>query len=144
MEELDSLQSLFGTEEDQQSVDLAPLLIIDDSPDVINAFTSVLDEHFALIACLSYKEAKDQLNIQVRKGRLPVVLLDIKMAYKNGIEVFHLLKENHPELKIIFHSAYPGTDAHAKEVENLPHAGYLIKGEYSNLELLNTIQAALG
>ena len=113
----------------------------------LEAFINILEDHYNLIPCLSYKEAKDKLDATIQADAsvqkdLPVILLDIKMADMDGINVFHLLKERHPNLKIIFHSAYPGTDKHAAEVEKLPHAGYLTKGEYNITELINIIQAA--
>lgn len=123
-----------------ESVDLPRnwLMIIDDDLHIIEALTSVLREHYRLIACLSFEEARQRLAPEIN-----VVLLDIKMATKDGLEVFNLLRAERPELRIIFHSAYPGSSERAVAVEKLNHSGYLTKGEYQLPELLATIKAAL-
>ncbi len=146
-----SLNQLFGPDESekaQKSSRLASVMIIDDNQDVLDGLIDILQDHYRLLPCLSYEEAQHKLDHQIQQGglhqnSLPIVLLDIKMAYKDGVEAFRLLKEGHPDLKIIFHSAYPGTDIHAKEIKNLPHAGYLTKGKYTISELIHSIQSAL-
>ena len=146
MKDLKSLQKLFGREKSEKNplpLHQVPLMIIDDNPEVIKAFTHILEQEYTLIPCLSFEEAQAQLKKQIRAGTLPVILLDIKMAPKDGLEVFRLLKDIQPDLRIIFHSAYPGGHSHAREVATLPHAGYLTKGEYSIPELMSTIQAAI-
>jgi len=65
------------------------------------------------------------------------------MASKDGLEVFELLKEEHADLPIVFHSAYPGNSERAAVVEELPHSGYLTKGEYDLTDLLTTIEQAM-
>ena len=114
------------------------IMIIDDNLDIIDTFRSLLRPHYRLISCLSFEEAKRSLTREVK-----VVLLDIKMAGKDGLEVFKLLRDDHPELRIIFHSAYPGSSKNAAAVERLDHSGYLTKGEYDLPELLAIIQRAI-
>ncbi len=116
----------------------ATLMILDDSQDVIHSLEIVLGKHYQLEKCLTFEEAKTRLNDSVQ-----AVLLDIKMAVVDGIEVFQRLKQMRPDLPIIFHSAYPGSDEHVSVVEKLPHSGYLVKGEYSVAQLLETIQQAI-
>ena len=65
------------------------------------------------------------------------------MASKDGLEVFELLKDEHADLPIIFHSAYPGSGEKAGALERLNHNGYLTKGEYDLSELLTTIDRAI-
>ena len=114
------------------------LMILDDDLHITEALTSLLREHYRLVTCLSYEEARQRLTPDII-----VVLLDIKMATKDGLEVFNLLKSEQPELKIIFHSAYPGSSERAVAVDELNHSGYLTKGEYQLPELLATIKAAM-
>ena len=114
-----------------------PLLIIDDNPEVIEALSVVLNKDYKLLICYSYEEVLQKMNSEIK-----VVLLDIKMAYKDGIEIFSLLKNQYPNLKIIFHSAYAGNNEQAKLAESLPHSGYLTKGNYDIVELLQTIKQA--
>lgn len=144
MGDSNNLADLFGSGEAQpQSSDQASVIVIDDNSDVIDALTSLLEQDFDLISCLSFDAAERRVHEKIQLGRLPVIVLDIKMAGKDGLEVFGLLKEIHPDLKIIFHSAYPGSDVHARMVAGLPHAGYLTKGEYTLTELIQTIRTAM-
>ena len=114
------------------------VMIIDDNIEVITALSSVLKDHYTLIPCLSFEEANERLTSKTK-----VVLLDIKMSGKDGIEVFRLLKETNRDLRIIFHSAYPGSEEKAIKAESLEHDGFLTKGEYTSSELIETIRSAL-
>jgi CheY-like chemotaxis protein len=113
------------------------VMIIDDNKEVLDALSIILENFYELTLCYSFEEA-----IQKMKPEIKVALLDIKMAYKDGIEIFGLLKERYPNLRIIFHSAYAGSDKNVKLAESLPHFGYLTKGEYNVTELLNKLQEA--
>ena len=115
------------------------IMIIDDNVDIVEALTSLLRPHYRVISSLSYEDTIKKLSVNAR-----LVLLDIKMASKDGVEVFKLLKEQNEKLPIIFHSAYPGSSERAAEVEQLNHNGYLTKGEYNTPGLLSKITAALG
>jgi DNA-binding NtrC family response regulator len=121
-------ESIFDSIADRKDEDVSnkkPLLIIDDNQDVIDALTVILKREYELLVFKSYEETieKDFSNINV-------ALLDIKIAYQDGIEIFSLLKTKYPQMKIIFHSAYPGNNENAKRAESLPHDGYLTKGNY--------------
>jgi response regulator RpfG family c-di-GMP phosphodiesterase len=112
------------------------LLVIDDNQEVFGALSAVLREHYRLLLCTTFAEA------QPFAADIKVALLDIKMAIKDGIEVFKLLKRINPKMRIIFHSAYPGDISHAEIASTLPHDGYLIKGEYTISDLSKTISDA--
>jgi DNA-binding NtrC family response regulator len=114
------------------------IMIIDDDVDVSEALTSLLQTHYRLISCRSFEEVGKKLTAEIK-----LVLLDIKMASKDGMEVFKLLKEERPDLPIVFHSAYPGSSEKAAALERLSHHGYLTKGEYNLPELLATIEDAM-
>ena len=112
------------------------LLLIDDNPEVIDALNTVLKRDYRLWSYYCFEDAK------AMAAKAEVVLLDIKMANKDGITVFSLLKQLNPKIRIIFHSAYAGDNQHADMAARFPHDGYLTKGEYSVSELLMTIQTA--
>jgi CheY-like chemotaxis protein len=135
--QLEEIFSSIPEPKNENSTNKKPLLIIDDNQEVIDALTVILSRDYELLVCNSYSEVE-------QKGidRIPVALLDIKMAYKDGIEVFYLLKAKYPCIKIIFHSAYPGNDEQARLTESLPCCGYLTKGEYDIHDLLATIENA--
>src|SRR5258708_4809184 len=78
----------------------ACIMIIDDDLDVIDALTALLKTHYRVTSCSNLEEAQKNITPEIK-----LVLLDIKMASKDGIEAFKVLKERHPDLPIIFHSA---------------------------------------
>lgn len=113
-------------------------MIIDDDLDVIDALTVLLQPRYCLIACSSAEEARQRLTAVIQ-----IVLLDIKMTGKDGVEAFKMLEEAREDLPIIFHSAYPGSSERATAVARLDHGWYLTKGEYDSTALLTTIERAL-
>jgi DNA-binding NtrC family response regulator len=125
-------------EADRTSVPESCIMIIDDDLDVIEALTALLQTRHRLISCRSFEAAKKNLTPDIK-----LVLLDIKMASKDGIEVFELLEEQRADLRIIFHSAYPGSSERAAAVAQLNHSGYLTKGEYDLSALLTIIEQAM-
>ncbi|MBK7055043.1 MAG: response regulator [Leptospiraceae bacterium] len=135
---ISQLESIFNSIADSKGEDVSnkkPLLIIDDNQDVIDALTVILKREYELLVFKSYEET-----IEKKFSNINVALLDIKIAYQDGIEIFSLLKTKYPQMKIIFHSAYPGNNENAKRAESLPHDGYLTKGNYGIMELLDTIR----
>jgi CheY-like chemotaxis protein len=124
-------------EADRSDVPEGCIMIIDDDLGVIEALTALLQPRYRLISCNSFEEAKKSLTPDIK-----LVLLDVKMASRDGLEVFELLKEEHTDLPIIFHSAYPGSSERGAALERLSHNGYLTKGEYDLSDLLTTIEQA--
>jgi len=131
MSELDDIkESIFG-ESSTEKDDRAKVMIVDDNPELIEAMGTLLKFDFQLVTCLTVETAMRRLTKDIK-----VVLLDIKMANVDGIQVFSLLKEKRKDLRIIFHSAYPGNADKAIAAETLDHDGYLTKGEYEKDELI--------
>jgi CheY-like chemotaxis protein len=118
--------------------DPATIMIVDDNSEIIEALSSLLKFRYRIISCLSYEQARQRFCREVN-----LVLLDIKMARKDGVEAFKLLHHEHEGLPIIFHSAYPGSGERAAALEQLNHSGYLTKGEYDLTTLIATIELAL-
>ena len=111
------------------------VMIVDDNLEIIEALRNLLHAEFLVISCPYAERAAEMLTPEVR-----VVLLDIKMAGKDGLEVFNLLRERRKDLRIIFHSAYAGDEKKRLELERLDHNGYLTKGDYKLAELLDLIR----
>lgn len=132
---------MFSRQTDEVDVTSVPepcVMLIDDDLDVIEALTALLQTRYRLISCHSFEETQQHLTPDIK-----LVLLDIKMASKDGIEVFKLLKASGADLPIVFHSAYPGSNEKVAALEGLNHNGYLTKGEYDLPELLRTIDHAM-
>lgn len=114
------------------------VMIVDDNLEIIAALKTLLREDFRIVSCVNSGEVEKSLTADVK-----VVLLDIKMAGNDGVEIFGLLKKTRPDLKIIFHTAYPGSAGKAAEVQRLNHNGYLTKGNYNLTHLLNVLRRVM-
>jgi two-component system, NarL family, invasion response regulator UvrY len=62
----------------------------------------------------------------VRKNKWDIVLLDISMPGRNGLDVLKLIKDEHPKLPVLMLSIYP-EDQYAVRVLKAGASGYLTK-----------------
>ena len=58
---------------------------------------------------------------------IDVVLMDIKMEYLDGINATRLVRENHPDVKVIAHSSHTD-DFHKTAMFSAGAVGYIVKG----------------
>jgi CheY-like chemotaxis protein len=114
------------------------ILIVDDNLEVIEALRQILQEKYTIVACSSYAEVDGRPTEDIK-----VVLLDVKMAPKDGFSVFSLLRQRNRDVRIIFNTAYPGESVVASQLRELEADGYLTKGEYSLVELEEAIERAM-
>lgn len=133
-EKLNEMLSATETKEQETST----LMIVDDNPAIIQSLRSLLDHDYEILTAYSAQEALQKLTPQVR-----LAILDVKMQGTDGIEVFPLLKKKNPNLKIVFHTAYPGSDEKHRAMENLNHDGLLTKGGYHITDILTMVRKYL-
>jgi CheY-like chemotaxis protein len=114
------------------------VLIVDDNIEVIEALRQILEDHYHVVACRSYAEVD-----LCRTDDIRVVLLDVKMAPRDGVAIFSLLRQRSKKVRIIFNTAYPGESIIASKLRELDSDGYLTKGEYSTEELKEAIERAM-
>jgi two-component system, NarL family, invasion response regulator UvrY len=72
---------------------------------------------------------------RIREGGIDVVLLDIALPHRDGLEVLKQLQDDHPKLPVLILSTYPEKQ-YAVRCLKLGAAGYLNKG--ADQELLVT------
>lgn len=75
----------------------------------------------------------------IRQNRLDVVLLDISMPGKNGVEILKQIHSEQPNLQVLILSTYP-EDQYAVRVIKAGAAGYLTK-ESAPEQLVSAIRA---
>lgn len=114
------------------------LLIIDDNRSIVQALCEILKDDFEITCTYSCEESIEKVNQSHQ-----IALLDVKMPGNDGIITFNLLKEKLLDLKIVFHSAYPGNYDKVLQVQEMSHFGYFTKGEYSNQELIDHLNNLL-
>ena len=104
---------------------MTKILVADDHPIVRQGLKKILSEHPDLTVADEAGTGKDVL-IKVGKKDFDIVLLDISMPGRNGLDILKEIKIKKPKLPVLVLSIYP-EDQYAVRVLKLGAAGYLTK-----------------
>ena len=116
------------------------ILIADDHELVRRGLRQILADAFPDLVVAEAADARQTLEA-AGKGAWDIVLLDINMPGRSGIEVLQDLKQLFPQLPVLVLTAYPEKD-YAVRAFKLGAAGYVSKGSASG-ELIAAIRKAL-
>ncbi len=120
-------------------MDKIKILIADDHQMILEGYVSLLrtEEHIEIIA--EALDGEKVLEEVYKAEELDIIVLDINMPQKDGIEVTQLLKKEFPEIRVLIVSMY-----NRKEfIYNLMEAGvdgYILKNS-GKKELLNALNS---
>ena len=112
------------------------ILIADDHPIVRAGFKQVLSETPDLVVADEAGNGQEVLQY-LKKKKYDVVLLDISMPGKNGLEILKDLKMDYPKLPVLILSIYP-EEQYAIRALRAGASGYLTKASAPN-ELISAI-----
>ena len=101
------------------------ILVVDDHAVVRHGVKQILVEHFTCSIIGEAQSAEDMLR-QIQAGTWDMVILDIGMPGKGGLEALKELKRMQPKLPVLILSAYP-EDQLALRLLRAGAAGYLSK-----------------
>jgi two-component system invasion response regulator UvrY len=104
---------------------MVKILIADDHPVVRRGLKQVLEEHKGLAVTAEAEDGVETLS-KVRSGDFDVVLLDISMPGRNGLEILQELKRERPDLKVLVLSMHSEED-YAMLAIRQGASGYLTK-----------------
>ena len=113
------------------------ILAVDDEPDMLGTYRSILKKKYSIIAASSGKEAIKICQVEP----LSLVLLDIRMPKMDGIQVLKRIKEYDPNLEVIMVTASKDITP-AVEAMKLGALDYITK-PFDVKGLLALIQKAL-
>ena len=113
------------------------ILIADDHPIVRAGFKQVLSETPDLVVADEAGNGQEVLE-HLKKKKYDVVLLDISMPGKNGLEILKELKTDYPKLPVLILSIYP-EEQYAIRALKAGAAGYLTKASAPH-ELISAIR----
>jgi two-component system, NarL family, invasion response regulator UvrY len=116
------------------------IIIADDHELVRRGIRQILAEAFPDLVVAEAADARQTLET-AEKQAWDIVLLDINMPGRSGIEVLQDLKHLYPRLPVVVLSAFPEKD-YAVRAFKLGAAGYVSKGSASG-ELIAAIRKAL-
>lgn len=119
------------------------ILLIEDEDVNRNLYQKLLEmEGYKVDTAVNGTQAYEK----IKKGGYDLVLLDIILPEKNGVEVLEKLKQEssgaQPMQTIVFLTNLTGEEIIAKGVE-LGARGYLVKSDYDPEEFLNQIREFL-
>ena len=114
------------------------ILVVDDEPSIRRTLREILEyEDFEIVEAEDGEEALAKM----RENRYDVVLLDIKMPKRDGMEVLELIGQEQPELPVVMISGH-GTIETAVEATKLGAFDFIEKPPDLN-RLLLTLRNAL-
>ncbi len=91
------------------------VLIVDDEPNAIKVLSAILSEEGYEISTASNAElAMSQLEASSRS--IDAVITDMKMPGKSGMQLFEYVTESHPDVPVIFLTAYGTVDSAVQAV----------------------------
>jgi DNA-binding NarL/FixJ family response regulator len=85
------------------------ILVVEDSLLVIDRIVGMLSEIKNIKHILHASNYADSLKL-IREANASIVLLDINLPDKSGIELLQEIKTNHPQLKVMMLSNYASDD----------------------------------
>ncbi|MDL1888598.1 response regulator transcription factor [Nitrospirales bacterium NOB] len=113
------------------------ILIVDDHAVVRHGVKQILSEHFHCSVLAEAQNAEEMME-HLRKRQWSVVVLDVGMPSKGGLEALKELKQLYPKLPVLVLSAYP-EDQLALRTLRSGAAGYLSK-DSAPTELVQAIR----
>lgn len=117
------------------------VLIVDDHPVVRKGLRQILANEPDMEAVVE-AESVHELMQHVRESEWDVVVLDISLPDRSGLEALKDLKALHPELPVLFLSMHP-EDQYAVRALKAGASGYLTK-ESATDELVNAVRKVVG
>jgi DNA-binding NtrC family response regulator len=81
------------------------VLLVDDNAAVLDGLDIALEDDYRLMQAASGQEAIDVVGSH---PEIAVVVMDIKMAGMSGIEAAREVRRIAPDVRVIFHTAFPG------------------------------------
>ena len=117
------------------------IFIVDDHPLVISGIESMLiDCHDKVISGVAVDGAEAWRNITILNGQLDILIVDIEMDGMDGFELCSKVKDQYPEIKILFLSMHDEVYYVKKAIE-CKADGYMLKicDKYEFIRGLNAL-----
>ena len=118
---------------------MSSILLVDDHAVVRNGLKQMLIEHLGLVV---FGEANDAIEAirQVRSEDWSLVILDIRLPSRSGVEVLKQIKSEKPLLPVLILSIYPESQ-YAVRLIQLGAAGYVSK-DAEEAEIVKAVKTA--
>ena len=128
----DLLKKFDDTPDPEPEPPIGKVLVIDDDPNIRQGLETTLKQrNYEVVVTVTGQEGLDRFTEDVC-----VVILDVKLPKIDGITMYGQLKAKHPDVPIIFYSAYPGNEEIAQECLKLNPYAFIEKGEEEDIDRL--------
>ena len=114
------------------------ILICDDEEGIREALKLILSDHYDLVIS---QDGTLCLECLQNSNDIGLVLIDIEMPKRNGLEIIKEIKEKYPQQKIIVVTGYRSVET-ATEAIRLGACGYIVK-PFKAQEILATVKSEL-
>jgi len=115
-------------------------LVVDDHPIVRKGICQILNDISGTVNITEASDSKAAMK-EIWSGAFDVVLLDINMPGRSGLDLLEDIKKSHPNTKILIVSMFP-EEQYAIRALRAGASGYLTKESASN-ELLDAVDKVL-
>src|SRR3989338_1051513 len=86
----------------------AKIAIIDDEPNAVKVLSAILaEEGYHILSAMTAEQGIELMDSE----DLDAVITDIKLPGKNGMQLFEYASERHPDVPVIFLTAYGSVDS---------------------------------
>jgi DNA-binding NarL/FixJ family response regulator len=117
------------------------VLVVDDHPIVVQGIRHILSEEADIVVASEAHSGQEALE-KARKGGLDIILLDIALPGRKGLEVLAQLRSEHPKLPVLILSMYPEEDYAVRSLK-AGASGYLNKAR-APADLIGAIRRIAG
>ena len=112
------------------------ILICDDEEGIRESLKLILGDHYPLVIT---QDGASCLECLKNSKEISLVLIDIKMPKRDGLDIIKEIKEKYPEMKIIIVTGYRSVET-AAEAVRLGASGYIVK-PFKAEEILATVKS---
>ncbi len=109
---------------DKLAAELPTVIAVDDDRDILRGIEGLFGKRYNLLLCQNGPAAIAALSDEVC-----AVILDVRMAGMDGFTVCEKIRASHPNLPVIFYSAYQDSKDPYRIINDFRPFAYITKGE---------------
>lgn len=114
------------------------ILVVDDEPNALKVLSSILSQEGYLVSRSRDAETAERI---IHEGNIDAVITDLRMPGKDGMDLFGYVKENHPDIPVIFLTAYGTVESAVHAIQQGAFYYFVKPPDY--LKLKSTIARAV-
>jgi len=114
------------------------ILIVDDEPNAVKVLSSILSQEGYDVCGSNDAESATRM---MHKGNIDAIITDLRMPGKGGMEFFGYVKENYPQIPVIFLTAYGTVESAVQAIQQGAFNYFIKPPDY--MQLKSTVAMAV-